>query len=330
MPRLSVQQLFDERREKLGLSWIAGRQGCERELDQDVLKRPGVGLVGHFNLVHPMFMQIFASSDLDYLDKQSARAREESLRIVFTGETLCVFVCDDATAPAYLAEAAERYGTALIASRLPSRIFVNLLRSYLQSELSEVCTMHGVFLDVLGIGVLIGGDSSIGKSELALELISRGAGLVADDVIEIYQIGADLLQGRCPPLLRDFLEVRGLGVLNIKLIFGETAVRPRKSLKLIVRLVRPTEDMHLRIDRLAVNASKENILGIDIPSVTLAVMAGRNLAVLVEAAVRNYILLTRGYDSSKEFIERHEAAMRPDGDTSGPADDSDSGIPGTD
>ena len=145
---------------------------------------------------------------------------------------------------------------------------------------------------------------------MALELVSRGAGLVADDVVELYQIGPEALQGRCPPLLRDFLEVRGLGVLNIKLIFGETAVRPRKTLKLIVRLERPTEEANHRIDRLAANAGKETILGVDTPSVTLGVVAGRNLAVLVEAAVRNYILQTRGYDSSKEFIERHEAAMR--------------------
>lgn len=312
MPRLSVQQLFDERREKLELTWMGGHQGGARVLTQDALKRPGVGLVGHLNLVHPMIMQTLGKSDLDYLDSLTKRSREESLYTLFSGETLCVFVCDGTGPPAYLVDAANRHGTALIASRQKSRVFVNLLRSYLQRELSEVTTMHGVFLDVLGIGVIICGDSSIGKSELALELVSRGAGLVADDVVELYQIGPDLLQGRCPPLLRDFLEVRGLGVLNIKLIFGETAVRPTKTLKLIVRLERPTEEMNHRVDRLAASAGTETICGVDIPSVTLAVVAGRNLAVLVEAAVRNYILQTRGYDSSKEFIERHETAMRPE------------------
>ena len=312
MPRLSVQQLFDERREKLELTWMGGHQGGTRILTQDALKRPGVGLVGHLNLVHPMIMQTLGKSDVDYLDSLTKRSREESLYTLFSGETLCVFICDGTDPPAYLVDAANRHGTALIASRQKSRVFVNLLRSYLQRELSEVTTMHGVFLDVLGIGVIICGDSSIGKSELALELVSRGAGLVADDVVELYQIGPDLLQGRCPPLLRDFLEVRGLGVLNIKLIFGETAVRPTKTLKLIVRLERPTEEMNHRVDRLAASAGTETISGVDIPSVTLAVVAGRNLAVLVEAAVRNYILQTRGYDSSKEFIERHETAMRPE------------------
>jgi HPr kinase/phosphorylase len=319
MPRLSVQQLFDERREKLELAWVAGHKGGGRELTQDALKRPGVGLVGHLNLVHPMIMQTLGKSDVEYLDSLPKRTREEGLYTLFSGETLCVFVCDGTEPPAYMVDAANRHGTALIASGQKSRVFVNLLRSYLQRELSEVTTMHGVFLDVLGIGVIICGDSSIGKSELALELVSRGAGLVADDVVELYQIGPDLLQGRCPPLLRDFLEVRGLGVLNIKLIFGETAVRPTKTLKLIVRLERPTEEVNHRADRLAANAGTETIHGIDIPSVTLAVVAGRNLAVLVEAAVRNYILQTRGYDSSKEFIERHEAAMRPEEEGGDPA-----------
>jgi HPr kinase/phosphorylase len=164
-------------------------------------------------------------------------------------------------------------------------------------------------LDVLEIGVLITGDSAIGKSELALELVSRGHGLVADDVVELQQIGPETIQGRCPPLLRDFLEVRGLGVLNIRSIFGETAVRPRKALRLIVQLEAPEAGAEPR-NRLATRSGTLDILGVEIPTVTLAVLPGRNLAVLVEAAVRNHILLTRGIDSTREFIMRQEAAMR--------------------
>jgi HPr kinase/phosphorylase len=162
---------------------------------------------------------------------------------------------------------------------------------------------------VLEIGVLITGDSSIGKSELALELISRGHGLVADDVVELQQIGPETIQGRCPPLLRDFLEVRGLGVLNIKSIFGETAIRPRKVLRLMVHLEMPVNGMEPR-DRLATRSGTQDILGVEIPTVTLAVAPGRNLAVLVEAAVRNHILITRGVDSTRDFIERQARALR--------------------
>lgn len=310
MPRLSVQQLFDDRREKLQLTWIAGQKGASRELTQEALNRPGVGLVGHLNLIHPILMQALGSSDLEYLSRQPPEARNESLKALCTGETLCIFLCDGADAPDFLIDACDQHATPLFLSQKQSRAFVNLLRPYLQRELSEVTTSHGVFLDVLGFGTLITGNSQIGKSELALELISRGAGLVADDAVELYQVGPETIQGRCPPLLRDFLEVRGIGVLNIRAIFGETAVRPRKTLRLIVHLERPTEEYFRGLDRLQTKSSATTILGVEIPTVTLAVVAGRNLAVLVEAAVRNYILQTRGYDSTKDFLDRHEEVMR--------------------
>ena len=205
--------------------------------------------------------------------------------------------------PAVLVAAADRARTPLIVSAAPSQHVINVLRPYMQQELGEVTTLHGVFLDVLEIGVLITGDSSIGKSELALELISRGHGLVADDVVELQQIGPETVQGRCPPMLRDFLEVRGLGVLNIRSIFGETAVRPRKVLRLMVQLDTPVGGLEPR-------SGTQEILGVEIPTVTLAVAPGRNLAVLVEAAVRNHILITRGIDSTREFIARQEAVLR--------------------
>ncbi len=310
MPQLSVQQLFEDRREKLQLTWVGGHTGASRSLANDALDRPGVGLVGHFNLVHPMLIQALGTRDLDYLNAQSEAARQESLLAICTGETLCVVVCDGAPAPKFLIESCDQHGTPLFLSQKKGRVFVNLLRPYLQRELSEVTTKHGVFLDVLGFGIMITGDSQIGKSELALELISRGAGLVADDAVELFQIGPETIQGRCPTLLRDFLEVRGIGVLNIKAIFGETAVRPRKTLRLIVHLERPTEEYFRGLDRLQTKSSSTQILGVEIPTVMLAVVAGRNLAVLVEAAVRHYILQTRGYDSTKDFLDRHEAAMR--------------------
>ena len=315
MPRLSVQQLFDDRREKLQLTWSAGQKGASRELTHEALNRPGVGLVGHLNLVHPILIQALGFSDLAYLSAQSPDARSESLKVLCTGETLCIFLCDGADAPDFLIDACDRHATPLFLSQKQSRVFVNLLRPYLQRELSEVTSSHGVFLDVLGFGTLITGDSQIGKSELALELISRGAGLVADDAVELYQVGPETIQGRCPALLRDFLEVRGIGVLNIRAIFGETAVRPRKTLRLIVHLERPTDEYFRALDRLQTKSSATTILGVEIPTVTLAVVAGRNLAVLVEAGVRNYILQTRGYDSTKDFLDRHDEAMRAQPDS---------------
>lgn len=309
MPRLSVQQLFDERRERLGLAWAAGTAGATREFTGEMLHRPGVGLIGHLNLIHPLLAQIMGPREVDYLEKLDSPMREQTAVRIVGGDTVCVIVGDGVPVPAILVDAAEKSGTALLASTEPSQHVINVLRPYMQQELGEVTTLHGVMLDVLEIGVLITGDSSIGKSELALELISRGHGLVADDVVELQQIGPETIQGRCPPLLRDFLEVRGLGVLNIRSIFGETAVRPRKALRLIVHLDIPEGGLEPK-DRLATRSGTQDILGVEIPTVTLAVAPGRNLAVLVEAAVRNHILLTRGVDSTREFIARQEAAIR--------------------
>jgi HPr kinase/phosphorylase len=312
MPRLSVQQLFDDRRERLGLSWAAGKAGSSREFTGEMLHKPGVGLIGHLNLIHPLLAQVLGRREVDYLERLEAPVRDRTVEGICKGDIVSIIVADDIAAPAKLVDCADRAGVPLIRSSEPSQHVINVLRPYMQQELGEVTTLHGVMLDVLEIGVLITGDSSIGKSELALELISRGHGLVADDVVELQQIGPETIQGRCPPMLRDFLEVRGLGVLNIRSIFGETAVRPRKALRLIVQLDPPEAGLEPK-DRLATRAGTLDILGVEIPTVTLAVAPGRNLAVLVEAAVRNHILITRGINSTAEFIARQEAAMRGEG-----------------
>jgi HPr kinase/phosphorylase len=309
MPRLSVQQLFEGRRERLGLQWAAGRTGAEREFTGEMVRRPGVGLIGHLNFIHPLLVQVLGRREVEYLQRLDPPARAQAAQSVRRDEIVCIVVADGIEAPKELADYAEQNGIPLFTSTEPSQHVINVLRPYMQQELGEITTLHGVFLDVLEIGVLITGDSSIGKSELALELISRGHGLVADDVVELQQIGPETIQGRCPPLLRDFLEVRGLGVLNIRSIFGETAVRPRKALRLLVHL---EENGAEPKDRLATRQGTQDILGVEIPTVTLAVAPGRNLAVLVEAAVRNHILLTRGINSTREFIDRQQRALQSD------------------
>lgn len=198
----------------------------------------------------------------------------------------------------------------LLTSSEQSPYLMDVLRYYLSKALAVSTHLHGVFLDVLEVGVLLTGESSMGKSELALELISRGHGLVADDVVEVYRTNPEMLEGRCPPMLRDFLEVRGIGVLNIRTIFGETAVRPKKkTLKLIVHLAKAGGETLAPIDRLQMQAATQEILGVQVRKLVIPVAAGRNLAVLVEAAVRNYILQLRGIDSTREFIERHQRFM---------------------
>lgn len=309
MPRLSVQQLFEDRRERLGLAWAAGSAGSQRELTNEMLRRPGLGLIGHLNIIHPLVVQVLGASELDYIERLGEAARGEMLERLARGDTLCIVVADGLGVPDALAQAADHAAIPVLTAVEKSQQVINVLRPYLQGELGEVTSIHGVFLDVLEIGVLITGESSIGKSELALELISRGHGLVADDVVELQQIGPDTVQGRCPPMLRDFLEVRGLGVLNIRSIFGETAVRPRKALRLIVHLELPASGRYDERERLTTRSGSRAVLGVEVPTVTLAVAPGRNLAVLVEAAVRNHILMTRGIDSTRDFISRQASAM---------------------
>jgi HPr kinase/phosphorylase len=310
MPQLSAARLFDENREKLKLEWIGGRAGASRELAPERVSASSEGLIGHCNLIHPNWIQVLGRTEIAYLQALDPVARQKSLADLAASDLFCLIVTGNESAPAVLRDMAETHAIPLFGSPLPSVHLMWLLRYYLARALAESTTLHGVFLDVLGMGVLITGESGVGKSELGLELISRGNGLVADDVVEFYRTAPETLEGRCPPLLKDFLEVRGLGVLNIRTIFGETAVRPRMNLKLIVHLVRPAGQDAVRLERLPLAASSQTVLEVEVRKVSIPVAAGRNLAVLVEAAVRNYVLQLRGIDSTRDFIERHDQHLR--------------------
>jgi HPr kinase/phosphorylase len=212
--------------------------------------------------------------------------------------------------PPQLVSAATHTHTPLFTSPLPAPRVIEKLARYLAKALAESVERHGVFMDVLGLGVLITGESGVGKSELGIELITRGHGLVADDVVEISRFAGGTLEGRCPAMLKDFIEVRGLGLLNIRTIFGETAVRRKMKLRLIAHLERPQRGARDPAERLPLAELSEDILGVTVRKVIIPVAAGRNLAVLVEAAVRNEILKLRGIDSTAEFLARQQAGMK--------------------
>ena len=304
MAQVSIARLFEDNRDKLKLEWVAAEVGGAKTLDSQLPKDSSKGLIGHLNFIHPNLIQVLGPSEVDYLDGLEPTSCRSVLAQACASDPVCFIVAGVDRIPPLLVEAAETAKTSLLRSPVPSVELMWLLRPYLARALAESTTVHGVLLDVLGMGVLIKGDSGVGKSELALELISRGSGLIADDVVELYRVGPEAVEGRCPELLRDFLEVRGLGVLNIRTIFGEAALRPRKNLKLIVQLERLSAAEVRAGERLPLQASHEPILGVDIRRVTLPVAAGRNLAVLTEAAVRNYVLQLRGVDSTEQFIAR--------------------------
>jgi HPr kinase/phosphorylase len=312
MPKISAAQLFEDNRLKLRLEWVAGRDGGGRELDDEHLRDSREGLIGHLNLIHANWIQVIGRTELAHLDSLDGPARQRTLQQIKASELACMIVADNERAPDYLTALADSMKTALYSTPFGSMELMWMLRPYLARALAVSTTSHGVFLDVLGMGVMLTGDSGVGKSELALELISRGSGLIADDVIELYRIAPEMIEGRCPPLLRDFLEVRGLGVLNIRAIFGESVLRPRKSLKLIVHLEKPAGADGSNVERLPLKPGFQEIVGVNIAKVTIPVAAGRNLAVLVEAAVRNRVLQLRGIDSTHDFIARQAQYMRED------------------
>jgi len=313
MRQVSIEKLFAENQQRLGLNWLAGRQGGNRVLIGEAALKPTIGQVGHMNFIHPFRVQLIGAAEAAYLRGLPEDALQSSIGRLFTTELAAIIVANGEDVPAHLLDECNRHHIALMTSLQPSPHVVDVIRLYLARVLAESTTLHGVFLDVLELGVLITGASAIGKSELALELISRGNGLVADDIVELYRISPDTIEGRCPTVLKEFLEVRGIGVLNIRTIFGETAVRPRKLLKLMVNLEDHSDEQFSELDRLQVDATFQEILGVPIRKVTIPVAAGRNLAVLVEAAVRNFVLNQRGIDSTKEFIERQQKLMEDGG-----------------
>lgn len=308
MPQVSVAQLFEDNSDALKLTWLSGPRESAT-LDSTEINQASQGLIGHLNLVHPNWIQIFSRTEAAYFGSLDETSQREALSRLSGSGLACIILSDQEKPPRALADFAQSRNVPLLASPLHSLQIIWVVRTYLGRALAEFVTRHGVFLDVLGMGVLITGESGVGKSELALELISRGSGLVADDVVELYHIAPQTLEGRSPELLKDYLEVRGLGMLNIRTIFGETAIRTRKNLKLIVQLEKPVGGVIPGLERLPLNASSEDIMGISIRKVVLPVAAGRNLAVLAEAAVRNYVLQLRGIDSTQEFIERQEKQL---------------------
>jgi HPr kinase/phosphorylase len=317
MLQVNVTQLHEDNREALALAWVAGRDSS------GVVRAEAAAsgaLIGHLNLTHPNSIQVIGAYEAKLAERyDEARRAELAGRLIAAGPALVIFADGVAPFPELL-QAAERARTPVFATPLPAARAIEKLARYLAKALAETAERHGVFMDVLGVGVLIVGESGVGKSELGLELISRGHGLVADDVVEISRIAANTLEGRCPALLRDFIEVRGLGLLNVRTIFGQTAVRPKMKLKLIAHLERPAPGgVRDGGERLPLAELSEDILGVTVRKVVIPVAAGRNLAVLVEAAVRNYILQLRGIDSMAEFMARQKREM----DRSDPGDGDD-------
>jgi HPr kinase/phosphorylase len=302
---LTLQELIADNAENIKFTWLAGERAADQPVSNN-MGRSGADLVGHLNLIHPSRVQVLGAEELAYFKNFDGERQRHLLEELQAGGVPAILVAEGLTAPDGLRSFCERNDIPLLCTHVDAAQLIDLLRIYLGKRLAPKTLMHGVFLDVLGVGVLITGESGLGKSELALELISRGHGLVADDAVELSRIAPSIVEGQCPQLLMNLLEVRGLGLLDIRTIFGETSVRRKMKLSLMVHLIRSTPE---NFERLPVQDQTEDVLGAPIRRVMLQVAAGRNLAVLVEAAVRNTILSLRGIDTMGEFIERQALAI---------------------
>jgi len=261
---------------------------------------------GLLNLIHPHPIQVLGAAELAYLSGLRSNSRRDAVEQLFGGTAAMVVVCGPGPVPEDIKRAAAASDTPLFGSRLPPEELIRQLDDYLGAILAAHVTLHGVMMEVAGIGVLLTGESGVGKSELALELISRGHRLIADDAAQLHRLAPDTLKGICPPALRDFLEVRGLGVLNIRAMFGDRAIKHDKNLRLIIHLEKMEARQLRAVDRLHGSRQSREIQGVAVPQVTLPVVSGLNLAVLVECAVRNHILHMEGYNADLDFIERQQ------------------------
>ncbi len=306
---LTVRSLFNAMQKGLELEWLGGRKGAQRTLKHDRAKHDGPSLLGHLNFIHPNQVQVIGHREMAYLRNLRKSSLKEIYDQILTSDAVTILLADGLEPPAEFIQRSNELNVPVLRSPRSSHDLINVLRYYFTNKLAEQTTVHGVFLEVMGIGVLLTGGSNVGKSELALELITRGHRLIADDAPELARIAPDILRGTCPRVLQDFLEVRGLGVLNIRAMYGDNAIKDAKYLRLIVNLKPYSEMDEAEIDRLHGNLKSHNILGIAVPEIALPVAPGRNLAVLVEAAVRNHLLRMNGYNAGIDLATKQQRLM---------------------
>ena len=330
--QFNIEDLYNIHHEKLQLEWVAGQQGAKHAIvrDDDLLpvintskkkarnkkqlktateSSSNLSLIGHLNLIHPHQIQIIGNVEIKYLEGLRNISMQDAIIQLYRSLPACVIVAGGCEIPTMLKRKSNEHSIPLFSSPMNGNKLSDVLHYFLTNLFADMQTLHGVYMEIMAIGVLITGASGIGKSELALEMISRGHRLIADDAPLFSKITPDIINGTCPKTLQDFLEVRGLGIINVRELFGDNAIKKNKYLKLIVQLQpMDTKDL-LSIDRLEGSYNTRNILDMEIPEITLPVAPGRNLAVMMECAARNHILRMSGYNASEIFEIRQKRLM---------------------
>jgi HPr kinase/phosphorylase len=309
-PGVSVAALLGSRPEAFGLplELLAGANGLDRVITSPHVQKTGLALAGFHEYLKPGRVLIFGESEIRYLERLESAGRMTSLRLALTLDFPCVLITGGFAPPAELLSEAEHARVPLLKTAVATPTAIAKLSSMLEDSLAERTMVHAVLMDVLGLGILIAGESGIGKSECALDLIVRGHRLVADDTVEIRRRQETILIGTCPELTRHHMELRGLGVINVKELFGIASTRSSKRVELVVQLERwvPTREY----ERLGLDDVFFDILGLRVPLLKMPVAPGRNVAILVEVAARNQLLRQRGHHAARKLAERLEASLR--------------------
>jgi len=307
---ITVEGLLKSRAEAIGLPFelLGGRDGLQRTISSPHIQKTGLALAGFDAYLQPARILVFGESEIRYLESLDIANRLNVLAAAFSHDIPCVLITGGWEPPVELLAASDRYQVPLLRTPVSTPVSIAKIEYLLDDELAERQVIHGVLMDMLGLGVLLIGESGIGKSECALDLVVRGHRLVADDTVEIRRRGETTLIGTCPELTRHHMEIRGLGLINVRDLFGVAAIRNAKRIELVVQLERWDPDRDY--ERLGLDELRYEILGLKVPLISMPVAPGRSLGVLVEVAARNQLLRTRGLNAARDLATRLEQTLR--------------------
>jgi len=313
MSSILVQELEIDREHHLDLTLMAGRRGLKKRITYSQVQKMGLALTGFIKFVNPERLQIIGNTELAYLQTLAPSQQEEIIHQICSLDLACLVITRNLDIPELLLKEVDEKGIPLFRTSLRSVDFIGRITEFLEEKLAATTSIHGVLMDVFGVGVLILGKSGIGKSECALDLILRGHRLVADDMVYIQRRSPSSVFGNGFEVIQHHMEIRGLGIINIRSLFGVEAIRERKKIELVLELME--WDTHQEYDRLGFEEEKYSILGVELPMLRIPVTPARNLTTIIEVAARNHLLKTMGYNSALEFEKKLLRKMEERGGT---------------
>ncbi len=312
MKGITIQEIADDKEYDLELEVISGSKGISKRIYNPRIQKLGLVIAGYMVYLHPHRVQILGYTEISYLRELKVEEGKRIIKDLCSHDVACFIVTRNLKVPGYLLAEAEETGIALLRTKLVSSVFIERITRYLEERLAPTGLVHGVLMEIMGVGVLIIGRSGIGKSENALDLVMRGHRLVTDDVVEVKKIGAFELTGEAPGMINNLLEIRGVGIVNIRQLFGVSAVRHRERIELVVELL--DWDDSMEYERVGLREDKYRLLGIDLPLMRIPISPGRNVSAIIELACRNHALKKEGVDTAKELEAKVLKATQKEGD----------------